>query len=50
MLFCAENPTGLKLSTEGVDLCFAQVVEERSVCIEVQARAWVERTEVRMLA
>ena len=52
MGYGAENVSGLKGTTEAMDVRLLRevhVVGERSVCSEAEARATVERTEVRML-
>ena len=48
---CAENVTGLKLTTEAMEVYWeVHLVGERSVGIEAVPEGVVERTGVRMLA
>ena len=52
MTKCAENVTGLKLSTEDTNfspIYRRGVVEEHFLCCEVISRGMVERKEERML-
>ena len=47
---CAENVTGLKLTTEATESALRSgLVGERSVGVEALLERGVERTEVRML-
>ncbi len=47
---CAEDVTGLKLTTEAMDVYFVYVVEELPVWIEVVPKGAVDCTGVSMLA